>query len=436
MNTLISLMILVSMVAAGCAGGAGDTPPAVPDQPDAPALTPPMQPDPPAAMQPDPPPVEPVRKPATGDDWNSLARVLGGFSTDLPENFSVVRDLPAFKTYAERIEKMWKPVEQKKSIIEKWVKTELETQNRDCKTLFYPFSGPDFLHVHLLFPGCRDIVMIGLEPAGSLPELSKILDKPEKFFAKMEASLTHILTLSFFRTKSMKDDLFGKEVPEIDGTLPPILFMMARTGQKLTSIGRVQLDWDGKVVPWTGAPLPDLPEPPAKPGRKVKKKPKKVWIPYSGLKYTYLAPGETTPRTLTYFSCNLANETYREVDGILARPDLQKYLGKLEISTTYTKAASYLMHEGNFHWIRSFILEHSPSYLQDDSGIPLQYFDEKKWSLRLYGHYDVPIQLFLKYTQPELARRYAERKKIRTLPFGIGYKVWPGRSNLQLAVRK
>jgi hypothetical protein len=132
----------------------------------------------------------------------------------------------------------------------------------------------------------------------------------------------------------------------------------------------------------------------------------------------------------------LANETYREVDGILYRPDLQKYLGQLAISTTYTKAASYLMHEGNFHWIRSFILEHSPSYLQDDSGIPLQYFDETKWRLKLYGHYDVPIQLFLKYTQPELARRYADRKKVRALPFGIGYKVWPGRSNLQLAIRK
>ncbi len=443
MKTLISMIFLLSLcTACGSGGSSAETPGPAGTDPGATAMNPPPVNPPPADMQPPPPrppdPTPPVVKPSTAPtDWPAFSQVLAGTARDLPPAFLPVKDLPAFKIYAERIEKMWKPVEQKKNIIEKWVKTELADQNNACKTLFYPFSGPDFLHVHLLFPGCRDIVMIGLEPAGTLPELSKILEKPEKFFSKMEESLTHILTLSFFRTKSMKDDFFGREVPEIDGTLAPILFMMARTGQKVTGLERVQLNWDGQVEAWTGAPLPEPPAPPAKPGKKPRKAAKpKIWKPVSGLKYTYLAPGETAPRTLIYFSCNLANETYREVDGILFRPDVQKYLKKLEISTTYTKAASYLMHEENFNWIRGFVLEHSPSLLQDDSGIPISFFDGKKWTLALYGHYDVPIKLFLKYTQADLARRYTDRKRVRALPFGIGYKVYPGRSNLQLAIRK
>ncbi len=440
MKTLISCLFLLSLIpACGNGGSSGEVPPKTEVSDPEPITPPPPMPIEPQ-MQPttpeQPKPLVVVPPTPVATDWHAVSLVLAGLPADLPAAFASVRELPAFKSYAARIDKMWKPVEQKKNVIEKWVKTELANQNQACRTLFYPFSGPDFLHVHLLFPGCRDIVMIGLEPAGTLPEMSKILEKPEKFFSKMEESLLHLLTLSFFRTKSMKEDFFGKEVPEIDGTLAPILFMMARTGQKVTGLERVQLNWDGQVVPWTGEPLPEPPAPPQKPGRKVRKTKPKIWKPFSGLKYSYLSPGETAPRTLTYFSCNLANEVYREVDGILTRPDLQRYLEKLDISTTYTKAASYLMHEENFNWIRKFLLAHSPALLQDDSGIPVEHFDEQKWNLTLYGHYDVPIQLFLKYTQKDLARRYADRKRIKALPFGIGYKVYPGRSNLQLALRR
>ncbi len=380
------------------------------------------------------PPVPPA-------DWNAVAALLAGFPEKLPEKHASVRDLPAFKTYVRQIETLWQPVQKKKNVVEKWVASELGAANRDCKLLFYPFSGPDFLHVHLLFPGCREVVMIGLEPPGTLPEMSAVLDHhPDRFFQKMAGALTHILTLSFFRTKSMKEDLFGKDVPEINGTLAPILFMLGRTEYRITNIERVQLDWEGRVVPWTGT----LPEPPGVEPKKTRadrrearrpRKPK-VWKPYDGLRYTYVAPGETAPRTLTYFSCNLADGQYRDFDGIVLRADLQKYLRSLAISSTYIKAASYLMHEAGFSWIRNFILERSPRILQDDSGIPLRFFDEKKWDLTLYGHYDVPIEIFLKYTQADLAHRYAERKAVKPLPFGIGYKVYPGRSNLQLAVRR
>ncbi len=362
--------------------------------------------------------------------------MIAGLSDGLGAVWAGVAALPAYQKHVENSDKMWKPVEQKRTVVEKWVKTELATLNASCRTLFYPFSGPDFLHVHLLFPGCRDVVMIGLEPAGTLPDKARILEKPQKYFSKLEESLIHILTLSYFRTQSMKEDFFGKEVPELDGTLAPILFMMARTGHRVDKVERVQLDWDGKVVPWTGV-LPDPPEPAETPGRGRKRKPvKKNWKPYSGLRYTYQAAGDTAPRTLTYFSCNLANEVFREVDGILIRSDLQKYLRSLDISTTYTKAASYLMHQNNFSWIRDLILERSPSYLQDDSGMPLAAFDPKKWDLTFYGHYDAPIQLFAEKMQEDLASRYASRKNVKPLPFGIGYKVYPGLSNLQLAIRK
>lgn len=377
-------------------------------------------------------------------EWNAVAAVLSGMPEKVPEPWASVRNLSAFRTYAQQIEEMWKPVTKKKNVLENWVKIELKDINQNCNLLFYPFSGPDFLHVHLLFPGCRNVVMIGLEPPGTLPEMTTVLQQhPDKFFQKMREALTHILTLSFFRTKSMKEDLFGKDVPEINGTLALILFMMSRAEYSISNIERVQLDVDGQVVPWTGV-FPEIPEVVPESSKQVSQKnisqkrarKSRKRIPYEGLRYTYTALGDSHPRTLTYFSCNLADGAYRDFDGITRRPDLQKFLKGLTISATYIKAASYLMHESGFSWIRTLILEHSPQILQDDSGIPVSFFDEKKWILTLYGFYDVPIQLFIKYTQEELARRYANRKSVKPLPFGIGYKVYPGRSNLQLAVRR
>ena len=389
------------------------------------------------------PPVFPEKPVPVVMDWNAAAQVLGGFTEDFPKTHQSLLENKVYQEYVKNIKRFWKPVDQKRGIVEKWVEKELSAINANCKTLFYPFSGPDFLHAHLLFPSCTHIVMIGLEPTGTLREFSDVLkNKPEKFFRTLEQSLRHILTISFFRTKSMQEHYSGKEVPELDGTLAPILFMMARTGMKITRISRVSLDWDGNLVPWTGEPLPERAEQ-KKPlekkrsgtGKKAKPEKKKIWQPVSGMKFEYVTP-DGKDHTLVYYSCNLANETYRQLDGLRHRPDMRTYLEKLHPSVIYTKAASYLMHQNTFSWIRSYILEHGPHVLQDDSGIPVRFFEEDKWNLVLYGTYEEPIELFDKYRQKDLAAYYKEWKNRKPLPFGIGYKIVAGRSNLMLASRK
>jgi len=52
------------------------------------------------------------------------------------------------------------------------------------------------------------------------------------------------------------------------------------------------------------------------------------------------------------------------------------------------------MFENGFGTIRNFIFAHSRRIVQDDSGIPLAYFDPNKWNLRLFGTYLGPIDLF------------------------------------------
>ena len=60
------------------------------------------------------------------------------------------------------------------------------------------------------------------------------------------------------------------------------------------------------------------------------------------------------------------------------------------------------MFEQGFATIRNFILAHSNRIVQDDSGIPLAYFDPNKWTLRLFGDYLGPIEIFKQHYQPRL----------------------------------
>jgi len=85
-----------------------------------------------------------------------------------------------------------------------------------------------------------------------------------------------------------------------------------------------------------------------------------------------------------------------------------------------------------FSQVRAMILENSTSILQDDSGVPLAYFDPTRWNLRAFGRYVMPI--FPAYYQPKLTEFY-QRTQPAPIDFGVGYRWRPNESNLLWAVR-
>ena len=83
--------------------------------------------------------------------------------------------------------------------------------------------------------------------------------------------------------------------------------------------------------------------------------------------------------------------------------------------------------------MRSFLLQHSALILEDDSGIPLAYFDPKKWRLQPYGRYVGPLHIFGRSYQPGMAELF--RKDAIPIDFGIGYRWQRNESNLLLAAK-
>jgi len=90
------------------------------------------------------------------------------------------------------------------------------------------------------------------------------------------------------------------------------------------------------------------------------------------------------------------------------------------------------MHVTYFSAIRDAVLEHSSAVLQDDSGIPLAFYNPEEWDVTLYGTFLKPISMFAKYVQPELRAAY-EQADPKPLNFRIGYA---RQSNLQIARKK
>jgi len=271
--------------------------------------------------------------------------------------------------------------------------------------MLYMFSGPDALHALAFFPDASTYVLSGLEPVGDVPQLTSLPRATVSHTLHgLETALNSLLTISFFITKKMQTEL---RPGPVFGTLPVIYVFLARSGKTVQETTFVNLDGAGNEIA------------PNAPGA--------AKSAAQGVKIVFTSGEGSKPQTLYYFSTNLANDGVKS-SGFLA------FCGKLGVADSFTKSASYLLHSGAFSTVRSFMLDHSGTILQDDSGIPVSYFDRKKWQLQPIGRYVGPISIFARNYQPQLADLFRREHPI-PIDFGIGYRWRTNESNLLLATR-
>jgi hypothetical protein len=280
-----------------------------------------------------------------------------------------------------------------------WASANIGHWATDTTPLIYFYSGPDFLYAHAFFPNASTYVLCGIEPIGKLPQVESIpVSAMNASLSTLRDSLDSILNFSFFITKKMKTELVADS--RLTGTLPLIYVFLERSGCKITDVSFSGLDKDGHFTTGkTEAPC--------------------VKIDFIG------AAGK--PQTVYYFDTDLS-------DGPIDHSGFTKWVASLGPAPGFLKAASYLMHGGGFDGSRKFLLDDCPAILQDDSGIPVQYFTKPQWEFRLYGNYTGPIDLFKMYPQPALDAIKAAQKPA-PLGFSVGYRWHSGQSSLIFAVK-
>ncbi|MBX0292882.1 hypothetical protein K3G63_20735 [Hymenobacter sp. HSC-4F20] len=354
-----------------------------------------------------PVPAAPVAPDTTA--LHNAAAYLAGLPVSRTSELRPLTAQPAWQAYATDANKSWTTYHATRTAkIEDWARTELDSVRSASPTVFYPFSGPDFLNVTTMFPTSQTYVLMGLEPVGSLPQQAT-LENP-KLFPALKASLWSVLNFSFFRTNDMAVDL--KSV-ELDGALPLLLLFAARTNHQVEAVRYLQLTPEGEVTDADTAVI-------RRPGPKV--------VPGVELK---LRTPTGQQKTVLYFSADLSDWKL----GTTKEAAL-KYVRSLGPLSTYVKSATYLMHKSYFSKVRNLILEQSAYVLQDDSGIAMKYFQPATWHFTYYGTYKRPINLFAKHYQPALTAAYSDSTRPpRPLPFGTGYNWRQNDSNLLLARR-
>jgi hypothetical protein len=271
-------------------------------------------------------------------------------------------------------------------------------------TVLYMFSGPDFLYATSFFPTASTYVLAGLEPAGKIPELANlspfVIDGELR---NLESSLGSLFNFSFFITQNMKSQL--REGP-IYGTLPILYVFLARTGKTVHELNFVSLDEQGNVqVADQGASSTRS----AAPGVKI-----------------VFSEGDGPKQTLYYFGTNIADDSFE-------RSGFSAFLTKLGPADSLLKSASYLLHKSHFARVRKLLLNSSETIVQDDSGIPLAYFERRRWRFLAFGRYQGPISIFANFYQPQMAELF---QNANPMDFGLGYQWRKNESNLIVAQKQ
>lgn len=318
-------------------------------------------------------------------------------------------NVEGWTAYLEEINGVWQRFTTKYlTPMRTWARQELAVLPLSDATVLYPFSGPDAINVLTLFPHAQHYLLIALEPVGSLPLFRPGENEP--FYEALEQSLNNLLFLNYFITKEMASDMAN---PELDGVLPILLFFLGRENVIVHEVTYQLLQPDGTVMAQ-----------PVQAGKKLTG----AGIP--GVKILFQRDPAAPRQTLFYFQFNLHNSSWQK------HPHFAGFLQQWGPLRTFLKAASYLLFNSDFAGIRQFIMDHSQLVLQTDEGIPWRYFAPEQWDCRLYGHYACPIRVFAHCWQPDLAKMYQDSRRVRPLPFVIGYQGRPQAANLMLAIRR
>lgn len=331
--------------------------------------------------------------------FDDTARFLAGMQPSADSPLVPLTKDPGWQRHAKFFDGAFAQLEQRQlSKIRKWADVNLAAPR---PTMFYLFSGPDFLYADTFHSKASTYVLGALEPVGAVPDLTRLSrGSVGAALYNVERSLGSILSFSFFITKQMKVDLSANQV---NGTLPILYVFLARSGKTIRNVEMIALDDKG------GVHVGD-----DNPGRNATR----------GVRITF-AGSDGEARTLYYFATDLSNSGARAA-GFL------KFCETLGPGNSLLKSASYLLHSGNFTVVRDWLLANSATIIQDDSGIPLANYSARQWQFFPFGRYLGPIDEFPGRYQERYAQLFTRAQPI---DFGVGYRWRMHESNLLLSVK-
>lgn len=331
------------------------------------------------------------------DNWfHNTTAVLSG-QKGQANAMNPLFDSLVWSRHAAFIDSSWARLENKRlQAMKDWGRKEFSESGAANHTLFYPFSGPDYLTANAFFPDADTYIMLGLEPVGKLPELTAFKRVEAEGYANdFKQSLGDIFDKSYFITKRMLSDFQSQKV---NGLLPVLSFFIQKSGNDLLDV-RYLLRYGQDSI----AEVPyDYQSPEHRP---------------FGVRVDFAQAGKR--KSVYYFKYDVSNKGFNDTTVFY------KFINDhTQNCVTYIKSASYLLHAGFMSNMRDLILKNSQAVVQDDTGIPYSWFEkDKQFDMKLYGQYTKPVSDFpyLSLQKPLQEAFHRDSARVGALPFHLGY---------------
>lgn len=321
------------------------------------------------------------------------ARVFAGLDAPAPDG--------GHKAFQQRTSQAWANYNrQVGQPLAAWSQREVAYWGRS--TVFYPFSGPDFVTVAQIFPGAERYVLVAIQRARQ-PAQPEGLNAEQRaaFERKLGGAWEKFGKLGYFRTLDLNDD--QREGASGVGTTTILMAFAARLGYEVTAV--TPLAFNSDKGEWEAA------------GSETRTGSVRLSLVQDGRRVT-----------LDYVSMDISDSALKAAETKMT------WIRHMAAQPVLLKAASHLLQQPNFTVLRDALVASAPMVVQDETG--LDYRDLRKIGpVRLYGKFSQTHRLFKNTAQPELAAAYRAEASPRELPFAFSYLKTADARSLQVVRR-
>ena len=282
--------------------------------------------------------------------------------------------------------------------IKEWAKNEVRFERTG--TVFYPFSGPDFVTANQLYPDADRYVMVAMQAAGEPALLAPMSpERAQHFQTKFLREWKRFAYNAFFITAELEADRFAKSAHI--GITTILTTFALYTGYDVAELYPIAYD------PASGQFI-------------------KAQGPWNSVRLVLKKNGKTV--ALDYVSLDLSDQN------LLVNEPMRGWLSHMTQHPMLIKAASHLLQDGNFIVLRDMIVKNAPIVVQDETGV--DYAQLKKiGNVQLYGGFSLPFEQFSPHKQQSLAQAYKQATDVEPIPFAFSYNKEHERRSVQIVRR-
>jgi hypothetical protein len=280
-----------------------------------------------------------------------------------------------------------------------WAKTEIKFSGTG--TVFYPFSGPDFVTVNQLYPDADRYVMVAMQAAGEPALLAPMSpDRAQHFQTKFLREWKRFAYNAFFITAELEADRYAKST-HIGITTILITFALY-SGYDVAELYPIAYDSaSGQFI--------------------------KAAAPWTSVRLVLKKNGKTV--ALDYVSLDLSDQN------LLVKESMRGWLSHMTQHPMLVKAASHLLQDGNFIVLRDMIVKNAPMVVQDETGVDYAHL-KKIGKVDLFGGFSLPFEQFSPHKQQSLAQAYRQATELKPMPFAFSYNKEHERRSVQVVRRE